>query len=368
MSRRLDGGSKRAEVPALPAPERKVNAPLRVGVVGCGVIAGRYVEDAIAFDTWEPVACADADPVLAEAFAAEHRLEPARVDDLLAGSGIDLVLNLTPPTVHADLTRAALEAGKHVYTEKPLATTVAEGRRLIELAASRGLRLASAPDTFLGSAYEKGRALVESGAIGEPLGASATMLVGGPDSWHPNGDMFFRAGAGPLFDIAPYYLTAVVALLGRVETVSAFASVPTPERTLATGPRAGATFAVEVPTHAACVLNLAQGAIATLTVSFEARGQYVSGLHLFGTEAMLVLPDANAFGGDVWIQRDRTRTERVAYEFGGERETRGLGLSELVDAMRAGRPHRTSAEQALHVLEIADAAVQSAADCRTLRL
>lgn len=345
-----------------------MTGPLRVGVVGCGVIAARYVKDSPAFERWRPVACADLDLVRAEAFAAEHGLRALGVDELIADPEVELVLNLTPPTAHAAVVGAALAAGKHVYTEKPLAATAAEAKELVAEAGRRGLRLGCAPDTFLGGAYEAGRRLVEEGAIGRPLGAAAAMLVGGPDSWHPNAEMFYRAGGGPLLDIAPYYLTAIVSLLGPVASVAGFAETPTPERTLGAGPRAGETVAVEVPTHAATVLRLEQGTLVTLTVSFEARGQYLSGLVVYGSEASLVLPDANAFGGDVILRRGRDGVEPVEYASRGARETRGLGIEELVEAMRAGRPHRASAELALHVLEAAEAAVLAAVERRTIDL
>jgi len=332
---------------------------VRVGVVGCGIIAKRYVVDSAAFDTWKPVACADLDAASAEAFAAEHRLRAEPVDELLADPEVELVLNLTPPNAHAPLIRSALAAGKHVYSEKPLATSVADGRDLVATAQRHGLRLGCAPDTFLGSAYRTGRRLIEEGAVGEPLGAAGTFLVGGPDSWHPNAEAFYRAGGGPLLDIAPYYLTAIVALLGRVASVSGFAVTRTPERTFGAGPRAGEIFAVEVPTHAAAVLRLEGDALVTLTVSFEARGQYVSGLEIFGSEGTLSLPDANSFGGEVSLRRGQGEPEPVPYTAGGKQETRGLGVHELVESMRAGRPHQASGELALHVLEAADAAIRS---------
>ena len=339
-----------------------MSEPLRVGVVGCGMIASRYVADSHAFEHWQPVACADLDRALGDAFAAEHGLRPLAVDELIADPEVELVLNLTPPAAHAAVVGAVLAAGKHAYTEKPLAATAAEARALVADADRRGLRLGCAPDTFLGSAYECGRRLLEEGAIGRPLGVTAEMLVGGPDGWHPNAEMFYRAGGGPVLDIAPYYLTAIVSLLGPIAAVTGFTATPTPERTLAAGPRAGETIAVDVPTHAAAVLRLEQGALATLTVSFEARGQYLSGLVVHGTEGSLVLPDANAFGGDVVLRRGRDHAETVAYESRGAQETRGIGIEELVQALRAGRPHRASGELALHVLEAAEAMAAGAGE------
>jgi predicted dehydrogenase len=333
---------------------------LRVGVVGCGIIAKRYVADSGAFPNWEPVACCDLDQAAADAFAAEFELRAATFDELIGDSTIDLVLNLTPPRVHAPLVTAALEAGKHVYTEKPLGATAAEGRELVRLAEERGLRLGCAPDTFLGSVYETARQLIEDGAIGMPLGANATMLVGGPDTWHPNAEMFYRVGGGPVLDIAPYYLAALVSLLGPIEAVAGFSSLPTPERVLGTGPRAGQTVTVEVPTHVSAVLRHERGALVTLNVSFESRDQYLSGLEVYGTEGSLRLPDANAFGGELVLRRNRGE-ELVAVESLGKQEARGLGIEDLAVALHEDRPHRASGELALHVLETAEAIVDAAA-------
>jgi predicted dehydrogenase len=345
-----------------------MTTPERVGVVGCGVIAKAYVKDSVAFDTWRPVACADLDTAAADAFGAEHELKVETVDELIADPEVDIVLNLTPPTAHAAVIRAALEGGKHVYTEKPLAATVEEGAELVAQADRLGLRLGCAPDTFLGSAYETGLALIEAGEIGKPLGLAATMLVGGPDTWHPAADMFYRAGAGPMLDIAPYYLTAMAALAGPFAATGALAATPRTVRTFGAGPRTGETFAVEVPTLVAAVLELERGALATLTTSFEARGQYISGLLVYGETATLSLPDANGFGGEVRIKRGRDEWEAVPYESRGPRETRGIGLDELVRALRDGRPHRASGALGLHVLETATAVLLAAEERKVVEV
>jgi len=345
-----------------------VSEALRVGVVGCGMIAARYVGDAGAFRHWRPVACADLESSVAAAFAAQHGLRALGVDELIADAEVDLVLNLTPPSAHAAVVAAALAAGKHVYTEKPLATTVDEARELVAEAERRGLRLGCAPDTFLSSPYETGRRLLAEGAIGIPVGAAATMLVGGPDGWHPNAEMFYRTGGGPVLDIAPYYLTALVSLLGPIGSVAAFAETPTPQRTLAAGARAGETIQVEVPTHAAAVLRMRSGPLATLAVSFETRGQYVSGLTVYGTGGLLTLPDANAFTGDVAITGLDGQSEAVQYDGRGAQETRGIGIEELALALAEGRPHRANAELALHVLEAAEAIAASAKRLRFVQL
>jgi predicted dehydrogenase len=339
---------------------------VRVGVVGCGIVAKVYVEGSTAFDSFDVVACADLDVESAEAFAELHRLKASTVDELIADPSIEVVLNLTPPAAHAPVMRAALEAGKHVYTEKPITTTVAEGRELLAEADRRGLRIGCAPDTFLGAAYEAARELIANGEIGSPLAATATFLVGGPDSWHPNADFFYRAGGGPMLDIAPYYLTAIASLLGPYRAALGLATTPTPERRFGVGPRAGEAFTGHVPTHAVAALQLESGALATVTVSFEAFGQYSSGLVVHGSGGSLELPDANAFGGAVRIRNGNGEWKPVEYESPGAQETRGLGLDEMLRAIGNERPHRASGALGLHVLETALAALRSAEEGRTV--
>lgn len=345
-----------------------MSAPLRVALVGCGVIARRYAEGAAAFDSFELVACSDVDAARASAFGEAHELRAARIEELLADPEVDAILNLTPAAAHAEVVRAALEAGKHVYTEKPLATTPALARALVAEAAARDLRLGCAPDTFLGSAYETGRRLLEDGTVGRPLGATVTFLVGGADAWHPDGDAFFRLGAGPMLDLGPYYLTALVSLLGPFAEAAALASTPTEERTLATGPRAGERFRVEVATHVASLLRLTSGALVSLTAGFESRAQYESSLVVHGSDGSLALPDANAFCGDVRIRRGGEDWSVVPYATRGAEETRGLGLHDLALALREGREHRASGALGLHVLEAATAVLTAAEEGRVVAI
>lgn len=341
---------------------------MNVGVVGCGMVAQNYVAGSVAFPTFEIVACADADPELARSFARTHSLELVGVEELIATEGIDVVLNLTPPAAHAALVAATLDAEKHSYTEKPLAVSVDAGRLLVERAHASGLRIGCAPDTFLGSAYETAREAIGRGDIGVPIGATAQMLTGGPESWHPNADFFYRAGGGPLLDIGPYYLTAMVSLLGPIASASGFVSTPRLERELAVGPRAGQRFGTEVPTHVAAALEFASGVLGTLTVSFEASGRYESGMFVHGTAGSLSLPDANGFGGEVLIKRDTSGWQPIEYATLGDMETRGLGLHDLAEAVREQRPHRACGELALHVLDTIHAILQSASDGRAVAL
>jgi predicted dehydrogenase len=334
---------------------------MNVGLVGCGVIAHNYVKGSAAFPSFDIVACADVSAAAAAAFGETYSLRVLPVDELVSDPGIDLVLSLTPPAVHAEIARAAFVHDKHVYTEKPLAATLDEARSLVDEAAARGLRLGCAPDTFLSSPYEAGRELIERGDIGRPLGATARFLVGGPDDWHPNADVFYQVGGGPLLDIGPYYLTAIASLLGSFRAAAGFATTPTVRRTLGVGPRAGEEFSVDVPTHVLAALQLESGALASLTVSFEANEQYESTLLVHGSEGTLELPDANAFDGDVRVRIGRGDWETVPYASRGAQDTRGIGLHDMVEALQAGRPHRASGELGLHVLETAFAVLDAAA-------
>ena len=333
---------------------------VNVGLVGCGMAADEYVKGVDAFQTFDIVACADVDADRGQVFAEKHGVEPVSVEELLAADGVDVVLNLTPPAAHEALVAATLDAGKHSYTEKPLALSVDAGRALVEHALAAGLRLGCAPDTFLGTAYETARLVIERGDIGVPIGVTAQMLTAGPDTWHSNADVFYRAGGGPLLDVGPYYLTAMVALLGPIVAASGFVATPTVERELRVGPRAGERFAVEVPTHAAAALRFASGSLATITVSFEARGRYESGMFVHGTEGSLLLPDANGFAADVKIRSDHSDWQPVAHGPRRDIDRRGIGLHDLVEAVSEGRPHRASGELALHVLEAVHAILRSA--------
>jgi len=339
----------------------------RVGIVGCGVISRTYARGAAAFDSFDVVACADVDPACAKRLADEFGLEALPVDGLLA-SDVDVVLNLTPPFAHAEVILRALAAGKHVYTEKTLTTTLEEAFEVVSEADRLGLRLGSAPDTFLSGAFSTARTLIDAGAIGEPRLATAAFLSDGPESWHPNADIFYRPGAGPLLDMGPYYLTALAALCGPFERVAGHATVLRAERTIASGPRTGERFDVEVPTHVGATIELASGAFAQLATSFELDAGWVAELVVHGTEGTMLLPDPNTFDGPVRVRRGRGEWEDVPVTDRGARDTRGLGLDEMLVAMAEGRPHRASGRLALHVMETASAIVRSSTEGRTVDL
>jgi predicted dehydrogenase len=340
---------------------------MKVGIVGCGVISANYAENASAFD-FDLAACADIQHSSAEALAAEHGIRALSLDELMADSAIDVVLNLTPPSAHAEVTRAALAAGKHVYSEKPLAPDAATATELVAEAERRGLLLGCAPDIFLGGAFQAARALIDAGAIGEPVAVSAAMLIRGPDVWHPSPEQFFQDGVGPLLDMGPYYLTAIVTLLGPVRAVAGFASTMTDERTIAIGARAGGRFVVGTPSHVATTMELWSGATANLVASFEVAERYVCDLEIHGREGVLALPDPNAFGGPLRLRRSRGDWEDVPYHSRGAREARGIGLQDLLEAVEERRVPRASGRLAAHVVDVARSALQAAAERRTVEV
>ncbi len=343
----------------------KHGAPLRVGLVGCGAISEIYMENAKRFSSYfRIVACADIDAARAGALGAKHGCRGCgTVDELLHDPEIDIVLNLTVPVAHAEVTLAALQAGKHVYSEKPLALTAEDAQRILDLAAESGLRVGCAPDTFLGGSHQAARAAIDEGVIGEVIGGCGFMLTAGVEMWHPNPEFFYKHGGGPLFDMGPYYLTALVNMLGPVRRVCASAQTHIHTRTITSQPRAGQEILVEVPTHVAAVLDFAGGATVTLTTSFEVQTSSLPNLELFGTKGSMQVPDPNFFGGHVRTRRAGQRWWRkLRHRRAYTGNDRVIGLADMADAIRAGRPHRASGELARHVVEVMEAIHTSSAE------
>ena len=335
-----------------------------VGIIGCGNISTAYVNGCRAFAHLRLVAVADARPEAAQAKAAEHGLACAgSVEELLANPDIDVVVNLTVPDAHAAVSLAILAAGKHVYSEKPLAIERADGRAILDAAAARGLRVGCAPDTFLGGGLQTCRQLIDDGAIGQPLAAVAFMLGHGPESWHPNPAFFYRRGAGPLFDMGPYYLTALIHLLGPEERVAALASASIAARVAA----GGARLPVEVPTHVAGTLAMAGGLPATMITSFDVWGHSLPRLEIYGSEGSLSVPDPNTFGGPVRLWRVGGAWEDMPLSH-SDAVRRGVGLADMALAIGDGRPHRATGEMAYHVLDAMHSFYDAAAEGRTVTL
>ncbi len=324
-----------------------------VGLIGAGVISNQYLENLTAFPDLDVRFVADIDLERAKAQAEKYGVQGSgTVEELLADDAIEIVVNLTIPKVHVEVALQALAAGKHVWSEKPFALDRASGVQLLEAAHEKGLRVATAPDTFLGAGIQSARRLVESGAIGAPLTALTLLQSPGPESWHPNPDFLFQEGAGPLFDIGPYYLTALVQLFGPVKRVSAVASKAKESRVIGSGPRAGESFAV---THVSALYEFESGQTAQSIFSFDSklgRTQF----EVAGLEGTLVVPDPNTFEGDLLVHgADGIETLPAT----GTTSTRGIGVVELARAIRAGVPERASGEQAFHVLDVMVATIEA---------
>lgn len=327
----------------------------KIGVVGCGGIAYAYLTAGERFDILETVACADLVPERAKAKAEEFNIPKAckSVDELLADPDIEIVVNLTIPAVHAEIAMASLEAGKHAYSEKPLAVTREQGQKLLQLAEKKGLRVGCAPDTFLGAGGQTCRKLIDDGWIGEPIGVSAYMMGHGPEKWHGDPDFFYQPGAGPLFDMGPYYLTALTNLLGATESVTASATITFPERVIGSQPHYGEVIKVNTPSHVIGLLKFAGGAIGTLTTSFDVWGSTHVPIEIYGAEGSLLVPDPNGFGGAIKLKRhDYENWLDVPFSHGYADANRGIGVADMAYAIRSGRPHRASGAMAYHVLDI----------------
>ena len=327
------------------------SGPVGVAVIGAGNISGQYLSNLTKFPDVKVLAVGDLDEARAEQAAREYGVEvsgsPTSVFEI---PEVELVINLTIPAAHSEVALAALRAGKHVYGEKPLALDAAAGRAVLAEAAERGLRVGNAPDTFLGAGIQSALRAVAAGVIGEPVAATTALESMGPEGWHPNPEFFYVEGAGPLFDMGPYYLTALVATLGPVAAVAATARKARESRVVGSGPRAGKEFGVEVPTHVTALLEFAEGYGATSAFSFDSPAAKRL-LEIGGTEATLALPDPNTFGGPLLVRAPEDEVWRELPVEGTE-AGRGIGVVDMARALRSGESHRASGDLGMHVLDI----------------
>ncbi|WGW12820.1 Gfo/Idh/MocA family oxidoreductase [Saxibacter everestensis] len=337
--------------------------PAGIGIIGCGNISQRYIEGMARFPEIKLLGCADLITELAEKAAAGAGVKAySSIEELLADPAIDIVVNITPPVAHAPVTIAALNAGKNVYVEKPIAVTLSASEGMIEEAQSSGKLLGSAPDTFLGSAGQTARAAIDSGVIGEPIGAVAFVTHSKAETWHPNPTFLFQPGGGPALDMGPYYITTLVNSLGPVASVSGFSRVGAPLRTVTAPDRQVDSIEVNTPTHAGATLKFDSGAIATLMLSFDAWDTHLPFIEIYGHRGTLSVPDPNQFDGVVSVRLhndEEWRTLNPVVPVSGEPDTdvqmlRGAGVADLVGALN-GLPHRASADLAHHVLEVLEA-------------
>jgi predicted dehydrogenase len=356
-------------------------APTVIGIIGCGVISDAYLKGAARSDLLRVKAVADLRPEAAEAKAREYGVAAVDTEALIADPEIEMVLNLTVPLAHLPVGLQVIEAGKHLYSEKPLAVTHAEGRRLLQAAQARGVRLGCAPDTFLGAGHQACRRAIDAGAIGRPITGTAFVASRGMEAWHPNPEFFFKRGGGPIHDIGPYYITQLVNLLGPVTRVTAEAARGFDTRTVGNGPLLGTVIAVDVPTTVNGVLSFAGGVTVGVTMSWDVWKHRRVPFEIYGSEGSLLNPDPNFFGGEPMVTQRDADWETLpidAHPFGAANRTtraglnvadyRIIGLLDMAAALRTGRPHRASGELALHVLEVLDAFHSAAASGGHIRI
>ena len=353
-------------------------ARVRVGLIGCGNISDIYLTNEARFRDFRFTACADLDPAAAKRQAERYGLAARSVPDLLASEDVDVVLNLTIPAAHADVSLAAIAAGKHVYSEKPLATNVEDGTRIVVAARAGGLRVGAAPDTVLGAGVQEARGLIDSGVLGRPLTGVASVMSHGMEHWHPNPGFFFKAGAGPVFDMGPYYLTTLVTLLGPVASVQATGQIGFAERVITTPGSAqqGQAIKVETLTSVQALLSFASGAQVTFLASWDVWKHSLPPLELHGEKASLRVPDPNWFGGELLLagpNEDWRAISTLDKTLGALNwptaapkyaNYRGIGLADMARGIVSGSPHRANGDVALHVLAVMEGMANAAVDGR----
>ncbi|MGB3437155.1 MAG: Gfo/Idh/MocA family oxidoreductase [Actinophytocola sp.] len=328
---------------------------LRIGLVGIGNISRQYLDTLPRLPGVALVAAADLDP--ARTVPDVRMLRPA---ELYAADDVDLVLNLTIPQAHAEVALSAIAAGKHVYSEKPLALSTVEGRAVLTAAAEAGVLVGCAPDTVLGTGTQTARHWLDDGAIGTPVAATAFMVTPGHERWHPDPEFYYRPGGGPLFDMGPYYLSSLVTLLGPVRRVAGLASTPRAARVIESGPRAGTEFPVDVRTHVAGVLAHENGAVTTLMMSFDVWAADLPRIEVYGTAGSLSVPDPNDFDGEVRVYRPEDGWTGVPPTAGHRNAGRGTGVADLAAALTTNTEHRANGTLAYHVLDIMESLLRAA--------
>jgi predicted dehydrogenase len=340
-----------------------------IGIIGCGNISDAYFRGAARSNLIRVKACADLRVEMAQAKAALYGVSAMPVQEVLADPEISIVVNLTVPMAHAEVSQQILNAGKHVYSEKPLAAKLVEGVGLMELSRARSLRVGCAPDTFLGASHQACRRLIDAGTIGVPVGGSAVVMSHGMESWHPNPEFFFKPGGGPILDVGPYYITQLVNLLGPIRRALGLGTIGNATRTVTSEPLKGRTIDVEVPTTVNGILEFVNGTNVSLSASWDVwKHNRASPIEIYGTEGSLLGADPNFFGNIPRVCKPNGDWQDVAiadHPFGiANREMRNgtmqadyriVGLVDMAMAIRDGRPHRANGDLALHVLEVLEA-------------
>lgn len=333
---------------------------IKVGVIGCGDISGAYLTASQVFSNIEIVACASRSMETAKLKAAEYNLKAMTVDELLAYEQIQIILNLTTPQAHTEINLKALNAGKHVHCEKPLAVEKNDGKKVITLAKEKGLLVGCAPDTFLGGGHQTCRKLIDDGLIGKTIAGTAFMMLHGHESWHPNPGFYYLKGGGPMLDMGPYYLTALINMLGPVKRVSASTSMAFKERVATSEKRFGERLPVETPTHITGNVDFQNGAVVTLITSFDVWHHSNHFIEIHGTEGSLQVPDPNYFDGPVKICRaSNSSWEEVPLSHGYTDNMRSIGVADMARAIQQKSINRCNGDLAYHVLEVMHAFLES---------
>src|SRR5450432_144264 len=346
---------------------------VKVGILGCGAISGAYLDMAKNFPILEIAACTDLEAARSKSTAEKYGIpKSCSIEELLADKSIEIVLNLNVPKAHGLTGLQILQSSKHVYLEMPLSVTREEAKKLIEIAKAKNLRIGCAPDTFMGAGSQTARKLIDDGAIGKPVSCTAFMMSFGPEHWHPNPEFFYQPGGGPMFDMGPYYLTALLNLLGPVKRISGMATIAVPERTIThrdrtsgePGPKFGKKITVEVPDHIIGLMEFQGGCVGTIITSFASRfGNYdpKQTITIYGTEGAMRVPDPNHFDGPISIRRkDDADWSDAPLEF-VKGYGRAVGLADMAQAIQSGRSHRASGDQAFTVLDLMQGFLDSSA-------
>jgi len=328
----------------------------RIGVVGIGNISKIYLDNLTGMfgKRVKLTAVTNTTFERAQKAAEDYKVKAFKsLDEMLKSDDVDIILNITPPNQHFKVALAAVKAGKHVYNEKPICIKRKDAMQLLKTTVKMKVRVGCAPDTFLGAGIQTCKKLIDEGKIGTPIAANAFMMNHGPESWHPSPQFFYKDGGGPLFDVGPYYLTALVSLLGQVARVSGSARISSPTRTITNKYQYGEIINVEVPTHVAGTLDFANGAVGVLVTSFDVHSHSLPSIEIYGTEGALKVPDPNTFGGLVLVKRmneEEWSTVPLVNEY--SQNSRGLGITEMAEAIEGNRPHSASGELAFHVLDV----------------
>ena len=361
---------------------------MKVGIIGCGNIADIYFSNSQKyFNNFQIVACADIKNEAAKNYAEKYGIEQLSVDQILSNKEIELIINLTIPDVHFEVSKSILEAGKHSYSEKPLSIKFEHGEELVNLANSKGLHVGCAPDTFLGASIQEAKKIIDQNAIGKINLGSISMGVAGHEIWHPNPDFYYKYGGGPILDMGPYYFTALVNLLGPAKNVFTQSRTVYQKRVIGSGDRQGQEIEVEIPTTLVSQIEFQNGALIDSFFSFDVWKHSKNHIELYGDKGSINIPDPNMFGGDILVCKSKngnwenidTKNNNLGKiniknksekenESAGIANYRGIGVSETVDAIKNNRLNRCSGELSLHVLDILDSIITSSKENKKIEL